>query len=247
MAEKLLVPIYLPRWLHEPLLRIKRAVIPRSAVFVSMPEPGSPISGERNIEWSFLSREMPDGPGEALDFGCEYGYMSLFAGQKGFHVLAVDLQEKLFTWSHPLVDFRQGDFLKMNLPRNHYNLVINCSSVEHVGITGRYGVAVEQNDGDIEVMQRFAEILKPKGLLLMTTPCGRDAVLAPWNRVYGRQRLPKLLGPFRILKESYWIKDAENRWVPSTREAALDFLPVYDPADGLRCAYALSGFVLQKP
>lgn len=242
MAEKLLVPIYLPRWLAHFVVRVKRALIPPAR-----PESQINIWGERNVEWAFLSTQMPNGPGEATEFGCEDGYMSLLAALKGFHVVANDLQEKSFLWQHPNVEFRQGDFLKLDLPRNHFDLAINCSSVEHVGVPGRYGITAEEADGDIDVMQRLADVLKPGGLLLMTAPCGRDAVMAPWCRVYGAQRLPRLFAPFRIIKESYWVKDEKNRWVASTRDAALDFQPIHNASDPHSCAYALGCFVLRKP
>lgn len=241
MAEKLLVPIYLPSWLHRQVLRVKRALVPPSPA----PSPIN-ISGERNIEWAFLSTEMPTGPGEAIEFGCELGYMSLLAAQKGFHVVANDLQAQPFTWRHPQVEFQQGDFLQIYLPENHFDLAINCSSVEHVGVAGRYGIAADQSEGDIEVMRRLAAVLKPGGLLLMTAPCGKDAVMAPWCRVYGPLRLPRLFAPFKICKELYWIKDSANRWVPCEKEPALSFQPVFDAADPHGCAYTLGCFVLQK-
>jgi SAM-dependent methyltransferase len=241
MFERVLVPVYLPKWLYKPLLKAKRALIP----------PTPPVSrinilGERNVEWTFLSVEMPNGPGEAIEFGCEQGFMSLLAAQKGFHVLANDLQKQPFTWQHPNVEFRQGDFLQLDLPSDHFDLAINCSSVEHVGIAGRYGIELNQDEGDIEVMKRLADILKPGGLLLMTAPCGRDAVMAPWHRVYGAERFPRLFASFRVVKESYWVKDGNNRWVAATRQAALDFQPRNDPNDGHGCSYALGCFVLAK-
>ncbi len=242
MIERYLVPIYLPTWLYKTVVSVKRALVPPAAA----PAPLVNIWGERNVEWSFLSSEMPNGPGEAIEFGCEQGYMSLLAAQKGFHVLANDLQEQSFTWQHPNVEFRQGDFLKMELPRNHFDLAINCSSVEHVGVAGRYGITADQDEGDIEVMQRLADVLKPNGRILMTAPCGRDTVMAPWCRVYGSQRLPRLFAPFQVVKESYWAKDSQNRWVFATREAALDFQPRNDPNDGHGCSYTLGCFVLRK-
>ena len=241
MFERFLVPVYLPTWLYKTILKAKRALIPPAP-----PASAINIWGERNVEWAFLSTEMPTGPGAAIEFGCEQGFMSLLAAQKGFHVVANDLQDQSFTWYHPSVEFRQGDFLKLDLPRNHFDIAINCSSVEHVGVAGRYGITVNEDEGDIEVMHRLADILKPGGLLLMTAPCGRDAVMAPWCRVYGAQRLPRLFAAFRLLKECYWIKDAQNRWVGSTREAALNFQPVHDPSDSHGCAYALGCFVLQR-
>jgi SAM-dependent methyltransferase len=241
MAEKFLVPVSLPSWLYKSVRSVKRAFIPAAP-----PTSGINIGGERHVEWTFLSSQMSCGPGEAIEFGCEEGYMSLLAAQKGFHVIANDLQEQSFHWQHPNVEFRQGDFLKMELPQNHFDLAINCSSVEHVGVAGRYGITMSEDEGDIQVMSRLAKILKPDGRLLMTAPCGRDTVMAPWCRVYGTQRLPRLLERFRIEREEYWTKNRANQWVRSDREAALNFQPRNNPSDPYDCAYALGCFSLRR-
>jgi len=238
--EKLLLPIYVPRWLRKSALKLKHSILYRG------PESPVNILGERTVEWSFLNGQIPKGPGEAFEFGCEEGNMSLAAAQKGFHVIANDLQEQTFIWQHPNVEFCKGDFLSIAFPRNQFDLVINCSSVEHVGIAGRYGIKMNHTDGDLQVMDRLAEILKPSGVLLMTAPCGQDAVLAPWCRVYGPERLPILLRSFSILKEEYWIKNATNQWVQCSREAGLSFQPRNDRSNPHRCAYALGCFVLRK-
>jgi SAM-dependent methyltransferase len=242
MAEKFLVPVYLPRWLHQPIRSVKRAFIPPAAT----PPPVINIWGERAVEWSFLSREMPRGPGEAIEFGCEQGYLSLLAAENGFHVIANDLQHQTFAWWHPNVEFRQGDFLKAAFAENSFDLAINCSSVEHVGVAGRYGIEVAQDDGDIAVMDRLAQILKPGGVLLMTAPCGKDSILPPWCRVYGTQRLPRLFVSFTVDKEEHWTKNENNQWVRSSRESALDFQPKHDPSDPHGCSYALGCFLLRK-
>lgn len=240
MGEKLLVPIYLPSWLHSSILRVKRALIPAKPRSIN-------ILGERDVEWTFLGSEMPSGPGKAMEFGCEHGYLSLLAAEKGMQVLAIDLEHQTFEWEHPLVEFRQGDFLKLDLPRGYFDVVINCSSVEHVGIAGRYGITVQHNDGDLMVMKSFAQVLKPGGLLLMTAPCGVDAVLAPWCRVYGKQRLPKLFEPFEIVKQRFWVKNPTNQWIECSRETALAFKPHHDPSNAHGCSYALGCFVLRTP
>jgi SAM-dependent methyltransferase len=243
MAEKLLVPIYLPGWMSRSLLKVKRALIPPTP-----PQAAPPItiSGERNVEWTFLSKEMPGGPGEALEFGCEQGYMSLFAAEKGFHVIANDLQKQPFTWRHPNVEFREGDLRTLGLPVDYFDIVINCSSVEHVGIAGRYGIEQWSDDGDLEVMATLAHVLKPEGRLLLTVPCGLDTVMAPWCRIYGRARLPRLLGRFQVLSQRYWIKNFANEWVGSDEATALEFQPRNDAHSPYRCLYALGGFVLRK-
>lgn len=231
----------LKRWPHRWVRRLRDKMSRRSAE-----SPGIDIRGERDIEWSFLSREMPEGPGSALDFGCEHGYMSLVAAQKGFDVLALDLEEQNLLWAHPKVKFQRGDFLELNFPESSFDLIVNCSSVEHVGIVGRYGISAERHGGDLEVMRRFARVLKASGRLLMTAPCGRDLLMAPWCRVYGASGLKQLFEGFDTVKEKYWTKTSENRWAQSSREAALDFVPVYHARNPHACAYALGCFVLKR-
>ena len=243
MLEKFLVPIYLPRWLHRTAVTVKRAIYPPRPLVSEQPGPN--IRGERDVEWSFISEEMPRGSGEALEFGCEFGYLSFIAARKGYHVTALDLEPQDFLWNHPNVHFLQGDILKAALPQKFFDVIINCSSVEHVGVPGRYGITEAHADADIEVMRRFADLLKPEGLLLMTAPCGRDAILAPWCRVYGQDRLSKLFAPFRVEKDAYWIKNGRNQWTSCDMREALAFEPVLHPTDPQRCAYALGCFVLR--
>lgn len=235
------VPVYLPGWLHQPLRRVKHAVF-------APPAPPAKINiwGERQVEWTFISAQMPQGPGEALEFGCEFGYLSLLAARKEFHVTALDLQQQNFPWQDSRVDFLQGDLLQLDLPKDSFDLVINCSSVEHVGLAGRYGIELTENDGDLAAMQRMLALLKPGGTLLMTCPCGRDLVAAPWHRVYGNDRLPRLLAGFTPLKQVFYVKDTENRWVETDRASALSAAPGVHSTDPHQCSYALGCFVLTK-
>jgi SAM-dependent methyltransferase len=236
------VPVYLPTWLHGSLRRVKHALLPPLA-----PPNQINIWGERQVEWTFISSEIPQGPGEALEFGCEQAFLSLMTARKGYHVVAVDLEEQNLPWKDSQVDFLWGDFLKLSLPENHFDLIINCSSVEHVGLVGRYSVTQPDPEGDLRVMRRFQQLLKPGGLLLMTAPCGRDAIFAPLCRVYGETRLPQLLAPFRIEKEQYWQKDPSNHWVDCSRESALQFEASAGSWDANRNIYALGCFVLRRP
>jgi SAM-dependent methyltransferase len=190
---------------------------------------------------------MPNGPGKALDFGSGSSYMSLLAALRGFEVIALDLEPQTFPWRHPAVRFIQGDLLKLDLPTNHFDLIINCSTVEHVGLVGRYSVTESRPDGDLEAMARLRELMKPSAIMLLTVPVGQDAVFAPLCRVYGKERLPRLLSGFVLEREMFWVKDAENRWAQCDRETALSFEASAGSWDPLRNVYALGCFVLRKP
>jgi hypothetical protein len=96
------------------------------------------------------------------------GNLSIATAQRGFHVLALDLDEERFPWKHPNVDFLRADVLKVELPAGSFDFILNCSSVEHVGLQGRYGIATEETDGDLEAMRRFGHLLKSTGRMLLT-------------------------------------------------------------------------------
>ena len=84
--------------------------------------------GDREIEGAFVAARMPQGPGEVLDFGGSLGQLSIAAAERGFHVVTLDLGVERFPWKHPNVDFVYGDLQKLDLPAQHFDLILNCSS-----------------------------------------------------------------------------------------------------------------------
>lgn len=233
------LPVYLPLWAYEALRSVKQRT--RNVTTLTLD-----LYGDREVEWSFIASRLPDGPGRLLDFGASFGNLSIVAAQRNYEVLAIDLGPQRFPWQHPGVDFLQVDLLEADLVAQSFDVILNCSSVEHVGLCGRYGIAAEETNGDLGAMRKFHELLAPKGRMLMTIPCGQDAVIAPWHRVYGRERLPRLLERFESAEECYWVKHGDNRWHPCDRETALAFQPTRHPREASRCSYALGCFVLTK-
>ncbi|MGE0607021.1 MAG: DUF268 domain-containing protein [Pirellulales bacterium] len=73
-----------------------------------------------------------------------------------------------------------------------FDAALSISSIEHDGL-GRYGDPINPR-GDLRAMQDMRELLKPDGLLFLAVPVGRDALVWNAHRIYGRQRLPQLLG-----------------------------------------------------
>ncbi|TAK09089.1 class I SAM-dependent methyltransferase, partial [bacterium] len=205
------------------------------------------LGDDRDIGWSWVGSQVPLGPGEALDFGPDSSHLGLMAAQRGFHVTGVGLEPMQWPYAHPHLRFVRGDILKLPLPSGHFDMVLNCSTVEHVGLPGRYGMLEDRPDGDLEAMARLRELMKAGGLMLLTIPVGQDALFAPVCRVYGAQRLPCLLEGYRVEKENFWVKNDQNRWALSTKEAALSFKASAGSWDPLQNVYALGCFVLRKP
>lgn len=237
---KVNLPVPLPNWLYRPLRRMRDSLRNGNGH-------AQDLAGDRDVEFSFIAGALPGGPGEALDFGCGPGFLSFVAAQRGYQVLALDLQEQQFSWHDPAVKFHRGDVLTASLPENHFHVILNCSTVEHVGLTGRYGVSSEQVDGDLNAMSRLCALLRPGGYMLMTIPCGRDAVFAPLHRVYGQVRLPQLLRGFDLQAEKFWCKQGDNRWQPCSRETATSFSATADYDQPSRSLYALGAFVMRRP
>lgn len=204
------------------------------------------LEGDRDIEWSFIAASIPDGPGRALDFGSGGGPLGLAAARRGYEVLAADLRAITWPYRHEKLRFVQGDALKMGLKDESFDLILNCSTVEHVGLSGRYGVTEQVDDGDLRAMTRLRELLAPGGTMLLTVPVGLDAVFMPNCRVYGRQRLPQLLKGYEIAAEEYWIKDTANQWVRVSRDEALAFDSSMESGDALQNVCALGCFILKK-
>ena len=242
------ITLRIPSLIFHPLRMLKRRL---SGAFqksdhVVIKSCQANLLGDRDIEWSWVASQIPSGPGEALDFGNGGSLLGLIAAQRGFDVTAVDLEVVEWPYVHPRLHFKQGDILKLPLSKEHFDLAINCSTVEHVGLVGRYGVTESRADGDLEAMARLRELMKPGGIMVLTVPLGQDAIFAPVTRIYGGQRLPRLLADYEIKRGEYWVKDERNRWILSDRETALSFQSFAGSWDALQNVYALGCFVLRR-
>ena len=198
-----------------------------------MPEPvthpgapsGAPVpnlAGDRALEWAYVAARIGryvKPPTRVLDFGCGDGTLSFTAASLGASVLAIDLMPRRFEVVCPNVEFRQADV--MELPDSEqFDLILNCSTIEHVGLAGRYN-AKDSPDGDLAAMEKLSRLLRPAGVMLMTLPVGLDRTVSPLHRIYGPRRLPRLLRGWEPVEASFWFKDERNAWLPCTREEAM--------------------------
>jgi len=194
------------------------------------------LAGDREIEWTWTLAHVRRGPGRVLDFGSGNGMMALGAAFAGDDVVAVDLEPEQYAFHPDGIEYVQGDFNELELELASFDQIINCSSIEHVGLAGRYG-SPDEPDGDLRAMGKMVRILKPDGDMVLTIPIGIDAVHAPNHRIYGEGRLPGLLEHWEVREESYWAKPTSERFEPVTREQALAQL-------GSASYYALGLFVV---
>jgi SAM-dependent methyltransferase len=196
---------------------------------------GQTLQGDRWVEWSFCFARLASGPGATLDFGADIGFLSLGAAQRGHDVVAFDRLPSALDYVHPGVRHVQGDILTHDFGDQRFDQILNCSSVEHVGLGGRYG-STQEADGDLRAMAAMRALLAPGGRMLMTIPVGRDAVCAPQHRIYGEQRLPRLVEGLAAEEEQFWHRTAEG-WARCDRATALS-------TEGSSAFYSLGLFVL---
>jgi SAM-dependent methyltransferase len=194
------------------------------------------LAGDREIEWTWTLAHVRREPGRVLDFGSGNGMMALGAVFAGNDVVAVDLEAEQYPFHPHRIEYVRGDFNELELEPNSFDQILNCSSVEHVGLAGRYG-SPDEADGDLRAMEKMARILKPDGDMVLTIPVGRDAVHAPNHRIYGEERLPRLFERWEIREESYWAKSRSQRFEPVPRDHAL-------AETGSTSYYALGLFVV---
>ena len=102
------------------------------ALYERLGRPPDPnLSGDRDVEYSWIAANMSQGPGRALDFGCGRSSMALLAAMKDFDVTAIDLGQVQWWYEHPQLRFVQGDLAELPLEPNSFDLIINCSSIEN--------------------------------------------------------------------------------------------------------------------
>jgi hypothetical protein len=200
---------------------------------------GATLAGDRWIEWSFCMARLAEGPGRTLDFGADVGFLSLAAVQRGHEVVALDRLAVAPAFHHERIEFLQADILDRPLRDQKFDQILNCSSVEHVGLAGRYG-STDRADGDLEAMTIMREALTPEGRMVMTVPVGQDLVCSPLHRIYGVNRLPRLLAGYAVEEQQFWQKGpGRSIWEETDRETAL-------ATQGSASFYALGLFVLTR-
>jgi SAM-dependent methyltransferase len=178
------------------------------------------LAGDREIEWTWTLAHVRRGPGRVLDFGSGNGMSALGARFAANDVVAVDLLPEEYPFSPHGIEYVRGDFNELEFDESSFDQILNCSSIEHVGLAGRYG-SPDEPDGDLRAMEKMARLLKPGGDMVLTIPVGLDAVHTPYHRIYGDQRLPRLLERWEVREESFWSKPSGPRFEPVSRERAL--------------------------
>ncbi len=205
-----------------------------------LPKDRLDLYGDRDVEWAWIGSRMPLKPRRVLDLGPATSSTPLVASYGAEEVVCFDLTPEPTTFDAPNIRYVEGDILKNPIPSPPYDTIVNCSTIEHVGLSGRYGNSDEQ-DGDLRAMKLLREAMAgPDSLMILTIPVGRDGVYPPYHRVYGRERLPRLMDGFVLEESAFFAKlPGRNVWRKVNREVALDI-------QGASDFYAIGLFTLRR-
>ncbi|MCO6003711.1 methyltransferase domain-containing protein [Actinoallomurus purpureus] len=108
--------------------------------------------------------------GEVLDIGCSQGIASILCARRGLTVLGVDIQADRIEYAkkesegepedvRARLDFRVADASALDLPDGSFDTVIMGEIVEH-------------SEDASPLLKEAARVLRPEGLLALTTPFG---------------------------------------------------------------------------
>lgn len=188
-----------------PKLRLTPRLLKLAYRFVDLETSGGvAVPDGRVFEYAFvISRLSQLQPGRLLDVGCvsRMNVVPVTLASMGWEVYGLDSRD----WVPTLekcggvnFNFVLGDIRRTGFPNGFFDAVCAVSSLEHVGVDGRYGIKERDEEGDFRAMEEIGRILKDNGLLLATLPYGDSYSESVLNRVYDWERINRLCNGWRI-------------------------------------------------
>lgn len=153
------------------------------------------LSGDRDLKWSWVVAQTPVGSKRTLVLGPGNSTTPIALSFISGEVTALDLNAPDIFYGVKNITHMIGDIVNPPPGLGHFDLIINSSTIEHVGLPGRYG-SHDVPNGDLIGMKNALEMMLPGAKMLLTIPVGKDGVFLPNHRVYGSERLPLLLDGF---------------------------------------------------
>ena len=154
---------------------------------------------QRAIEYPWVLRQLRLlKPGSiVLDVGCAESLLSHELVARKYKVVGIDIREYPFKNNRML--FIKRNILCSNLPSEIFDGIIVVSTIEHIGLSA-YGQNLLDDKGDIKAMKEFYRLLKPGGIILITTPYVGDEPfrISSFERNYNRERLTELIREFNV-------------------------------------------------
>jgi ubiquinone/menaquinone biosynthesis C-methylase UbiE len=176
------------------------------------------LPSSRIIEYSFIIdklSKMP--PGRVLDVGCtaRFNVLPAILAKMGWEVWGIDI--RTFRFKHSNFHMVKGDITNMCVRSGSFNAAYSVSTIETLGMKGRYGIVKEDLEADMKAMMEISRVLQKGGTFLVTLPYAKKFhITKPLGRIYDRESLQKLFLNWRIKEKVIYIQDAKGCWLPAT-------------------------------
>jgi SAM-dependent methyltransferase len=157
---------------------------------------------DRYVEYNFVSRFLPPLPATILDVGCSGSFFPLILAGLGYKVQGIDIRPYNFKADN--FEFMIMDISKSRL--TPFDCITCISTLEHIGIGGRYGV---KDDLTADILA-VNNIMSMTDKAIFTVPFGKHKIIKPYTRIYSEADLWVLFGEYKTTMEFYRHED----WTP---------------------------------
>lgn len=201
----------------------------------------TPLRGDRCVEYTFVVKELlkleQSIYSRVLDIGCAGSPLTPIVEALGFEVTGIDQLPSPVKFEN--VRYIQDDYLLWK-PDNKFNVIILCSTIEHMGLGGRFSSRDVEN-ADVDALAKATEELSEEGILILTLPYGKESIIRPLHRVYNSdgKLLKHALGNFEVISMEFFTLDPDGSWTASSEAEASEVQPS-------EYRYALGLFALRK-
>ena len=175
---------------------------------------------ERIVEIPHVYRALArvESGGKIADVGAVESLVALSLAMLGYDVTAVDLRP--YPFEHPRLRSVAGPVEEWDEKDESFDAIVCLSTIEHVGL-GAYGEDAKDGRADIAAMKRMHDLVKPGGLLVLTTRFGA-AGEDEFQRTYDRPGLEELLGGWQVDELTILRRDGDTSWSLADGSAEAD-------------------------
>lgn len=205
-----------------PKLKLSPKLVRFAYRFVDLEASGEIASPDaRVLEYSFVIGKLSVmKKGRVLDVGCtaRQNFLPATLASMGWEVYGIDIRE--FKLRFPNFHFILEDITNTSFSDNFFDVVCALSTLEHIGLGGRWGITADDPEGDAKAVTEVKRILRPNGTFLVTVPYGQRKIVGSLGKVYDKSWLRQLFLNWKNKEEIYYVRNYEGYWEAVSEEVA---------------------------